>query len=94
MFSVEATNSQINFPVSFFLVNINESILVYWGSRKCCQQNKMEEDSGTKGYNKKYNPEPNLVLHQAIDCLQKSKGNFVCPLAMHALFKFVLQLTI
>ena len=23
MFSVEATNSQINFPVSFFLVNIN-----------------------------------------------------------------------
>jgi hypothetical protein len=54
----------------------------------------MEEDSGTKGYNKKYNPEPNLVLHQAIDCLQKSKGNFVCPLAMHALFKFVLQLTI
>jgi hypothetical protein len=44
MFSVEATNSQINFPVSFFLVNINESILVYWGSRKCCQQNKMEQD--------------------------------------------------
>ena len=51
MFSVEATNSQINFPVSFFLVNINESILEYWGSRKCCQQNKMEQDriGGTLG---------------------------------------------